>query len=145
MPISQDERLEILKDLAANWLQLRKAVAALTDRQLEQPGPEGRWSGKQLLAHIEAWDRETINAIRRVETGKEPGWPEDDDTFNAAQAEAAQALDLADVKRRFEATHQELMDLVERTPALSRDLVASTSAHYLEHVPDVRALKQRGA
>lgn len=147
MPIDTQERLAILREIAESWLELRKALVALSEHELVQDNTVGTWSFKELMAHITAWERVLIERIRALEEGREPA-PEPDtldiDAFNAEVVQRQAQKPLDEVKREFDQTHEELMQLLETTPVLTRELVAGdTYEHYREHLKDVLEYMRR--
>lgn len=142
MTISTQERLAILRDIAESWLELRKALVALSEHELVEPNTVGTWSFKDLMAHITAWERLLIERIRALEEGRDTAELEeaemDVDAFNAEVVRRQAEKPIDEVRDEFDATHAELMELLETTPMLTRDLVAGdTYEHYREHLKDV--------
>ncbi len=142
MTISTQERLAILRDIAESWLELRKALVALSEHELVEPNTVGTWSFKDLMAHITAWERLLIERIRALEEGRDTNEIEeaelDVDAFNAEVVRRQAEKPIDEVRAEFDATHAELMELLETTPMLTRDLVAGdTYEHYREHLKDV--------
>jgi hypothetical protein len=143
MPVSQQERLAILQDISRDWLELMRAIRGLPDPSFSRPGVVGNWSIKDVLAHVSAWERELIEHIAAEEHGDEWELP-NVDQFNAEQAELDADRTLDDVRDDLEETHAELMSILEETPVLSRDLVASdTYKHYAEHAAQITAWRQQ--
>ena len=142
MTISTQERLAILRDIAESWLELRKALVALSEHELVEPNTVGTWSFKDLMAHITAWERLLIERIRALEEGRDTNEIEeaelDVDAFNAEVVRRQAEKPIDEVRAEFDTTHAELMELLETTPMLTRDLVAGdTYEHYREHLKDV--------
>uniref|UniRef100_A0A7C3ALZ6 ClbS/DfsB family four-helix bundle protein n=2 Tax=Thermorudis TaxID=1649508 RepID=A0A7C3ALZ6_9BACT len=142
MTISTQERLAILRDIAESWLELRKALVALSEHELVEPNTVGTWSFKDLMAHITAWERLLIERIRALEEGRDTNEIEeaelDVDAFNAEVVRRQAEKPIDEVRDEFDTTHSELMELLETTPMLTRDLVAGdTYEHYREHLKDV--------
>ncbi len=69
------DALARIEDYRAHWRQL---VAAVSEDRMEQPGPMGEWTFKDLAAHLTFWREWTI---ARLEAGpdREPStlWPAD--------------------------------------------------------------------
>ena len=143
MPVSQQERLEILQDISRDWLELMRAIRGLPDPAFTRPGVVGNWSIKDVLAHVSAWERELIEHVAAEEHGDEYVMP-DVDQFNAEQAELDADRTLDDVRDELEETHTELMAILEETPVLSRDLVKSdTYLHYADHAGQITAWREQ--
>lgn len=144
MPINQDERRAILDEVTQTWRDLQNAIQPLDAAQLTAPGVVDAWSVKDVMVHITAWETKVINEIETIEGGGTFREPSDVDAFNAEVVRRSADRDLADVREDFEATHAALMELLEVTPALSRELVAGdTYGHYPEHTAQIRAWAAR--
>lgn len=140
MAISQQERAAILRDVQMAWVELRNALRGLSAKELTDPGTVGTWSFKDMMIHITGWERILMERIQALERGEEPE-PIDEadvDRINAEIVARHHDEPLDEVQREFEETHQRLVDLLERTPVLTRELVAGdTYEHYQEHLRDV--------
>ncbi|HVX29903.1 MAG TPA: maleylpyruvate isomerase N-terminal domain-containing protein [Nitrolancea sp.] len=142
MTITQQERLSILQEISASWLDLLKAIRALSDAELLKPNTVGQWSGKDLMGHITFWERHALDTIEAEEAGREPDLIDDFETANLIAAKEMANLSLDEIRTRFNDTHNALMQALETTPLLTRDRVeGSTFGHYAEHVDDFRAIK----
>lgn len=137
MPISTDERLAILQDLQRAWLALTRAVRDLSDDDLEQGQLANGWTIKVTMGHVTAWEQKLIDEIRHLERGEVFNWPHMD-VFNPEQAALDASRPAAEIREDFWRTHDELIQLLETTPILSRELVASdTYTHYTDHTAQV--------
>lgn len=81
---TKDELLAQVRVEHAGW---RALLGEIGEERMEQPGPMGEWTFKDLVAHLTGWRERTI---RRLEAGpgREPPtpWPgdlTDDDAINA--------------------------------------------------------------
>ena len=143
MTITQQERLDILHEVSHSWLDLLRAIRPLSDAELTKPNTVGQWSGKDMMGHITFWERYALDNIKAVEAGLEPDVIEDFEAANLIAAKEMSSLSLAEVRARFEATHDELMQALETTPLLTRDRIeGATFGHYAEHAADFRAIKR---
>lgn len=138
MAISSDERLAVLRDIQREWLELTRALRGLSDNDLEQATLANGWTLKVLLGHIAAWERKLIEEIAHLERG-EPFTEPDVEAFNAEHAAADAGRRAAEIREELERTHAALMEVLERTPLLSRELVAAdTYRHYPEHTEQIK-------
>jgi len=142
MTITQQERLDILQEVSRSWLDLLKAIRSLSDADLVKPNTIGQWSGKDVMGHITFWERHLLDGIEAVEVGEEPDPIEDFETANLIAAREMSPLSLDEIRARFDATHDELMQALETTPMLTRDRIEdATFGHYAEHAADIRAIR----
>lgn len=143
MTITQQERLSILQEISAGWLDLNKAIRSLSDADLLRPNTVGQWSGKDLLGHITFWERHSLDTIKAVEAGRQPEAIDDFETANLIAAQEMSHYSLDEIRTRFEETHNALMQALETTPMLTRDgAEGSTFGHYAEHLADLKAIKR---
>lgn len=124
MTISLSERQEILRDIQQAWVELRNALRNLTEHEIVETGGWGRYSFKDLLIHIATWERILLQRIQALEEGREPPVIEDIDSFSEEAIQRHQHLALREAWDRFFKTHEELVEVLERTPVLTRELVA---------------------
>lgn len=138
MTIDLSERQAILRDIQSAWVELRNALRALTEHEIVETGSWGQYSFKDLLTHIATWERILMQRIQALEEGREPPTIEDIDAFNEEEIQRNLHLSLREAWDRFLDTHEKLLETLERTPVLTRELVAAdTSEHYREHLQDV--------
>jgi hypothetical protein len=55
MPMSIDERLDMLQKASRAWLELTRLLDRIPEAAMNQPGTVGDWSGRDLLVHIASW------------------------------------------------------------------------------------------
>lgn len=138
MTIDIMERRAILQDIQSAWVELRNAIRSLTEHEIVETGSWGTHSIKDLMAHIATWERLLIQRIHALEEGREPPTIEDIDAFNEEDIRRNEQLSLREVWDRFLGTHEKLLEILERTPVLTRELVApDTCEHYREHLQDI--------
>ncbi len=150
MAISKRKRLELLKDISAGYLQLRKTISSLSDAELTRPNVAGKWSGKDLIAHIA--DREAVytQMLRDRDAGRPESRPTEDDTdaardaWSEAQVIAKADWSLDEVREYLEQTHVDLMELLERLPDIDPDeALEFTRDHYGMHYDDFLATRTK--
>lgn len=105
--------------------------------------PPGRFSGKDFVGHLAAWEAELVQTLHAVAQGQ-PGslWSISDfDAFNQEQARrrahltlAEQVAELHSVRANLIAALQQLPDAVLEQPRISRTL-AYMPLHDAEHLP----------
>ena len=130
-------------------------LARLPEREILRPRTQGRWSVKDVLAHLLSCDEETIRRFRLIGRGHGDRihWFEsmaDADRFNARSVARLRRLSLRALLHRMERVHADLVRGFERLPTKSlRDpshaysvvewLPAPGWSHELEHLGEIRA------
>lgn len=145
---------EFLRREAENWQALWAITRGLDEGDWLVPGAAGEWNLKDVLAHIAAWQEETIRLLpemaRQVVAGIEEPFDYDIDAWNAAQYEARRDLSVAEVQKGLLAAREQLIAMLQRLPGEWLDghegmrnwAMYSTYAHYDEHLPDLRAWRE---
>jgi uncharacterized protein (TIGR03083 family) len=137
----------------------RSLVQEVGPDRMEEPGPMGDWSFKDLAAHLLAWRERTIARLEAAGGGPpatEAFWPahvaDDDDSVNAWIHEQDRDRPAADVLRDVDQSYARMRAAIER---LDEDVVvtpgrlpwldgaslaqASHSSHFMnDHEPSVR-------
>jgi hypothetical protein len=135
---TRDELLRQIETERAAWQAL---VAEVGDDRMEEPGPMGQWSFKDLVAHLLGWSNRTI---QRIEAG--PGvyppapWPSElktDDEINAWIHEQHRDRPLGDVLAGMDGWYQRLANLIQSLP--EDDLTTSGRYDFMEGRPLVEA------
>ncbi|MGH2502435.1 MAG: DinB family protein [Ktedonobacterales bacterium] len=154
-PMTGARLASILRAERAQWQALLARVGL--DR-MEQPGVEGEWSMKELVAHLTWYERAVLDGARQVfSTGTFTRPQRDGETMderNARIATESRARPLADVLAEADAVFGHLLSLIESIPddllndasrlGLPDDVppwlrVANNSyAHYRQHAEAVR-------
>jgi hypothetical protein len=99
---------------------------ALLDRigpaRMEQPGVNGEWSMKDIVAHLTGWQPRVnahLLAAQRGEPEPPPPWPahlQTDDEINAWIYESNRSRSLHEVVEESRQVFQQLFDVVEQLP-----------------------------
>lgn len=147
MTISRNQRLKMLKDLAASYLQLRKTISSLSDADLSRPGTAGIWSGKDVISHLADWEGAYAEVLKARNEGKPARWPTQEegvtlDAWNEAQVVARADWSVGEVMEYLEQTHDDLMELLESLPEIDREeALHYTRDHYALHYDDIAACR----
>ncbi len=64
-PVQPQDKAELLDRIDRARASLNEVIARLGDTQLVAPGPDGRWSVKDHLAHLAAWELGIAALLRR--------------------------------------------------------------------------------
>jgi hypothetical protein len=118
------------KSELVNWLQQEvREWEALLDQigptRIEQPGLNGDWSMKDVVAHLTGWNRwlvARLQAAARREPQPLPPWPanlQTDDEINAWIYETYRGRSLREV---LEETHQVIQQLLTVVEGLPEDI-----------------------
>ncbi len=154
------DALSFLEDEREAWEPF-EALAGLSDADLERPMPEDGpchgWSGRDLAAHLVAWQQIALEAARELALGDDsPTIARVDaeweavggDAMNARFQEEWRALPVGEVRRRLSSVAGELrgyLTVVPETrwvknPARLQFFMGETLDHYPEHRPELEAI-----
>ncbi len=96
-------------------------IAGLSEQQLQMPGVTDDWSVKDHIAHLTFWERvNLLQILKAIEQGTNWTDPGLDSTEEVADKTNQQVYlqnkdrSLADVLSEFEATHQQVMEYLEK-------------------------------
>jgi len=115
--------------------------------QLELPMSDGKWSFKELAAHLVLWDGLTIRALEKINQGESFDWAayQDYDAQNAQAVARLRAVPLKRVMSELRITHSTVIEAVRRVPdeklyedgELPEWLLSNVLEHYEHHRPAV--------
>ncbi|MCI0369869.1 MAG: DinB family protein, partial [candidate division NC10 bacterium] len=100
-------------------------LVGVPERELLRPCTQGRWSVKDVLAHIAAWEEEALRRFALIARGRGDRIffydtdPRAVDRFNAHAVAAARPLTLGGVLRRLHRVRTRLIERLRRLPAAS--------------------------
>jgi len=146
---------QVLRRLEAAWAEFEDSYAGLSDAELLMPGVQGRWSVRDVIAHVTWWEEEALKHLPLVRDGGRP--PRYSiayggiDAFNALMTERRRHLPLADVLRQHAEVHARLLDYIRAAPEelftmetrFRRRLRLDTFGHYPLHARAIRAWRTR--
>jgi hypothetical protein len=157
-PMTGARLADILKDERTGWNAL---LAAIPPERMEEPGADGEWSVKQLVAHLTWYEQVVVDAARQlfstgVFSNERVGLRAlSMDERNAVIAAEAQSRPLADVLAEADRVFAEMLALVAASPTdmlndasrlgLPDDvapwmrLANNSYAHYRVHEDSLRA------
>lgn len=138
---------------------LDTVLARLTPEQFTQPGVEGDWTVKDVLAHIAYWEGVMVSWLETALAGQTPDRPAHGFTWemihelNAANYSAHKDLPLAEVRSKYERSYAVALAALAAAPeaalltpgyfawAAGRPFLvwieANTTEHYAEHRDDI--------
>lgn len=152
-------REDLVNDIKREHAVWRALVTEVGEDRMEQPGPMGDWTFKDLTAHLEFWNERTIAQVRG---SAPPAWPaalgtegeiEDWDEINAWIYEQHRDRPLADVLAAMDRQYERFVEMIEQLPDETlltpghfdwmgdRALVEAQFFGHLheEHMPSIRA------
>jgi hypothetical protein len=161
--LTTTQLLDTMRAARSDWEVL---LAEAGEARLTEPGVEGDWSLKDLIAHItyfETWATNCLMAIRRGEPLPQPEYKGlSIDEENALIYDRQRALPLADVLRDSQISFQRSLESVQGLPdndlydleftrasgiewSVHDLLEGDTYGHYQEHLTAARAWLDRVA
>ena len=146
---------QVLQRLDKAWTAFEESYAGLPDSQLMIPGVTGRWSVRDIIAHVTWWEEEALKHLPLIREGGRPARYSVKyggiDAFNALMTEARRPLSLAEVLRQHDEVHRVLIDYVRTVPEelftretrFRRRLRLDTFGHYPIHTKAIREWRSR--
>ncbi len=148
--------LEFLEEEREAWRPF-EALDSLTDDQLTAPVDEAHgWSGRDLMAHLVAWQEWALGAARDLAVGErsetlerlDREWAARGDELNLDIQVEWRALPMEEVRRRFRGTPGELRGYLTVVPEIRwvkhanhlREFTNETIDHYQDHRGDLEAI-----
>ena len=163
------DKYELLRRLQVAAEQFEALLEEIDPMQMDQPGVNGDWSMKDLIAHHTGWNHRLVDCMRAAQRGQPfppTPWPvelESEDDINAWIYASNREYSVRDVLEDMRQTHGELVAVIQALPDDVRIEVAEPSFHLLwvgdqrfladeffhhfhdEHEADVRAWMARNS
>src|SRR5262249_10246482 len=148
-------RERLLRQLDKAWLAFKESYAGLADSQLMEPGVTGKWSVRDILAHITTWEEEALKYLPLIlEGGRPPRYSAKYggiDAFNALKTKEKAGLALSQVLNQLDEIHSRLLDYIRRAPEeestretrFRRRLRLDTYSHYPTHAKAIRKWREQ--
>lgn len=138
------------KSELTNWLQQEYGewealLADIGPERMEQPGVNGEWSMKDVVAHLTGWNRWLVARLQAAQHGAPepaPPWPADlqeEDEINAWIYESYRRRPLREVLEETEQVHRQLVATIETLPEDAR-IELIEPAFYLVWIGEERFL-----
>jgi DinB superfamily len=140
-----------LSRLDRAWSGLKESYAGLSTSQMVEPGVQGQWSVRDILAHITTWEEEALLHLPLIMQGGRPPRYSTRyggiDAFNALTTAQKKDLPLSDVLHRLDQVHVQLVEYLQAVPdelltsetRFRRRLRLDAYGHYPKHA---RAIQQ---
>ena len=147
-------REQLLKRLEKAWCDFHDSYAGLTAEQLLMPGVTGKWSVRDIIAHVTTWEEEALKHLPLVLKGERP--PRYSvkyggiDAFNALMTEHKKHLSLPEVLQEMCDVHRRLIAYLDDVPEIQfrgetrfrHRLRLDTYSHYPIHARGIRKWRQ---
>lgn len=145
---------QVLGRLDAAWADFEGSYAGLTEAQLLIPNVTGKWSVRDIIAHVTWWEEEALKHLPLIlDGGRPPRYSVKYggiDAFNALMTEQRRDLSLAEVLRQHGDVHARLIDYVSAAPEelfaretrFRRRLRLDTFGHYPIHARAIRKWRE---
>ena len=106
------DRIALLTALRAGRDRLETALAQLDDDAMAER-IDNEWTRKDVLAHLEAWERRVVDLLERLRAGTDPGERVETDELNARFYAADRDRTLADVRAGEAAAYERMVAAIE--------------------------------
>lgn len=112
------KKAELLERERGAHAALLSALEGLEEERASRVGVNPRWSVKDVLAHIAAWEAEAARVIADLRAGKSvPNFDKEAiDGFNAAAVEGRRARSLAELRDEYVQAHRVIREALEQLP-----------------------------
>ena len=137
-----DAKRELLEQDDAAWAGFRALIDDLTPEQAAEPGYNGEWSVKDLMAHVGSWFAEAATMLEQMRMGTYTRERLDVDGLNERWFQTWRSQDLPVIKAELMAARTRMLEEWDRLPEVDAEarrwFSESTVEHYEEHVPRLR-------
>lgn len=116
------KKSELVQWFQAEYEQWNALLDQISMARMDQPGVNGDWSMKDMIAHLTGWNRKLVAnllARQRGESEPPPPWPahlQTDDAINVWLYESNHERPLRDVLDESQQVFQQLLTVVEELP-----------------------------
>ena len=151
-------REDVRESLARERRKLLAALDGLSEEEMARPGAVGRWSVRDVLAHILAWEDEAVTRLELLAADRPQDFTritsdEELDAWNARAQQRYADLPLAEVMRRLteaqgrvlaglDSLSDERLSTDEGPVPVHNWLPECTYAHEEEHCADILAWRR---
>ena len=137
-----DVKRELLERDDAAWAEFRSLIDDFPRERIEEPGYNGDWSVKDLVAHIGSWFAEAATMLEQMRMGTYARERLDVDGLNERWFETWRNQDLGTIRAELMAARSRMLEEWDRLPEVDdearRWFRESTVEHYAEHLPRLR-------
>lgn len=109
---------EYIDKLLTERLNVLKATEGLTDVEMCEQMGEGKWSIKDTLGHLAAWEGEVVRAFEQKARGERPtiGDIKDFDSWNSVEAAKRKDRSVEDIRNEINETRKRLLTILNDLP-----------------------------
>jgi hypothetical protein len=153
-----ESRTDVISTLFVEQALWESLLDDVGEARMEEPGVEGTWSVKEIVAHLTAWDAWTLGEVRATARG-EPHVPDevatgDVDESNRRFVAAASGRSPSEVRAEWRRVFGELVAAIDQLTddqlaergrifwlpeeTLAVGIVSEFSEHYRDHADVVR-------
>lgn len=156
-------KADLIDNLEREWEALEAAIDGLDDQQMIEIAVIGKWTVKDILAHIAVWESKLVTDLFKIDRGVTPELP----TLSDAQVEQLNERYYAEQKDRsieriledIQGVHLALLNRLEdfsekalsdpkkykwmNGKPLSEWISDDSYVHYHEHAQDIRVWRER--
>lgn len=148
------KKQQLVQKLEESWNAFEQSYEGLSPEQMLTPGVMGDWSIKDILAHINTWEAESLKHLPEILEGRKPARYSvvygGIDAFNALMWEQKRDLSLSEVQDQLASTHRQLIEYLQGLPAelftaessFRRRLRLDTYSHYPLHTRAICAWRE---
>ena len=142
---------QVLDKLSRAWKDFEESYAGLSPEQLMTPNVTGKWSVRDIIAHVTWWEEEALKHMPLIlEGGTAPKYSDKYggiDDFNAIMTVKRSGLTLEEVMQQHDEVHEQLLAYVRAAPEelwvretkIRRRLRLDTFGHYPVHTNAIKA------
>ena len=116
------KKSELLNWLQDEYQQWEVFLDQIGEARMDQPGVNGDWAMKDIVAHLTGWNRwlvDRLQAVGRSQPEPPPPWPphlQTDDEINAWIYESNQGRSVGEVLDESHQVFQQLLAVIEGLP-----------------------------
>ncbi|MDQ2766149.1 MAG: DinB family protein [Gemmatimonadota bacterium] len=145
---------QVLEKLDRAWKDFEESYAGLSNEQLLTPNVTGKWSVRDIIAHVTWWEEEALKHMPVILEGGKPERYSDKyggiDDFNAIMTVKRSHLTVEEVLQQHNEVHEQLLAYVRAAPEelwaretkFRRRLRLDTFGHYPVHTNAIKAWRQ---
>jgi len=120
------DKQHLLFELLRARVWVQAAVQGLTAARAQDATEPGKWSVREHVLHLCAWDRDAMRSLESARHGIAPSWADYDrdetDRFNAVGVESLRHVGWEEAQRLLATTRDRLLEELEAIPDEPREI-----------------------